>query len=171
MGLRLGEMCLLKPVMRDITNPQYWAKLSLNPLMIAVFSLVHRTGLHKPLWCRGGPRGREGAGPFLEAEAWDCSPHLCSFSEVAVPVRRRLAWPGGWVHAGPADAHPVVRWAALGWLPSYGLHLAPELFVGGGLGVEDVRWEAGGSQPGSWPGASGCDLDLSWHPFPSGDRP
>ena len=39
---RRGEMCLLKCMMRDITNPQYWAKLSLTPLMIAVFSLVCR---------------------------------------------------------------------------------------------------------------------------------
>lgn len=61
--LRRGEMCLLKCVMRDITNPQYWAKLSLNPLMIAVFSLVRRTGLYRPLWRGvGGAGGWEGAG-------------------------------------------------------------------------------------------------------------
>lgn len=50
--------CMLKWVMRDITNPQYWAKLSLNPLTIVVVSLVHHTGLCKPIW-RGG-RGKRG---------------------------------------------------------------------------------------------------------------
>ena len=53
---------LVKPVMRDITNPQSWAKLSLNPLMTAVFSLVRRTGLYEALawWEGAGQRGRHG---------------------------------------------------------------------------------------------------------------
>lgn len=47
-------MCLLKCVMRDITNPQYWAKLSLTPLMIAVFSLVCRAVFINPFGVVGG---------------------------------------------------------------------------------------------------------------------
>jgi hypothetical protein len=58
--LHRREMRLLKCVMRDRTNPQYRAKLSLNPLMIAVFSLVRRTVCYKPLWPGGGGGNGEG---------------------------------------------------------------------------------------------------------------
>lgn len=103
-------MCLLKRVIRDITNPQYWAKLSLNPLMIAVFFWCAAQVFINPFGVGGTP-GVEGVGLFLQTEAWDpdLPPHLCPFSEVAVPMRRCPAGPRGWVHAGPADAHPVVR--------------------------------------------------------------
>lgn len=95
MVLRRGEMCLLKCVMRDITNPQYWAKLSLNPLMIVIFSLVHAWVFINPSGETGVGEGPGwGAGPLLEAEAWDPGPPptFHAFSEVAGP--------GGWVHAG-----------------------------------------------------------------------
>lgn len=86
---------LVKCVMRDITNPQYWAKLSLNPLMIVEFSLVHRTDLYRPFGVRGGRgQGRVcGAGGvcleglFLEAETLEPNLPLIPgpFSLVAEP--------------------------------------------------------------------------------------
>lgn len=77
----VSEKRLLLCVMRDRANPLNQAELSLNPLMMAVFSLVRRTVPYKPLWCGRGGDGDEGRTErgclqmaFLGAETWGTTP-------------------------------------------------------------------------------------------------
>lgn len=171
MGLRRGEMGLLKRVMRDITNPQYWAKLSLNLLMIAIFSLVHCTGLYKPLW-RGGGWGDDrvgGQGLSWRPRAGTLTrpPTFRPFSEAAgsmLGCLRRLPSSSPAPGAGRGTGRrALLLWhpqqMSLGWAheslpqPLY----CPAVPASGLFGCAEGRgWEAGGgrregSRPGSWP--------------------
>lgn len=123
----VSEKRLLLCVMRDRANPLNRAELSLNPLMMAVFSLVRRTVPYKPLWCGRGGDGDEGRTErgclqmaFLGAETWGPTsplPVLGSFSAVA--GRAPCApLPGVWAETGLAERQPVVfrmtLWLAIG---------------------------------------------------------
>lgn len=139
-------MCLLKRVIRDITNPQYWAKLSLNPLMIAVFFWCTAQVFINPFGVGGTP-GVEGVGLFPQTEAWD--PDLPHTSAPSPRWRCQCVA----VRPGPEAGSTLGRqtptlWSAelpLVGCPVIGLLLAPGLFgaqgVGGGGGR---RQEAGG---------------------------